>query len=353
MMNLDPILRENIKRLKPYHSAREEHQAGGYVYLDANENPFGRSLNRYPDPLQKKLKQVLSKQQGVATDNIYIGNGSDEIIDLLIRAFIEPARDNIIIPEPTYGMYEVAGHVQGAEVRRVGLNDEFQPDADAMLGQADTNSKLIFLCSPNNPTGNVFEEERMVEILKGFSGLVVVDEAYIDFARQESMIRLLDRFPNLVVMRTLSKAAGLAGIRLGYAFADPSVVQVLTKIKYPYNVNKLTQRMALRRINKNKQLKKVVRLIREERGEMAEFLNSLGFVEQVFPSNANFLLVKVKDPRELIEYMKRHGIIIRDRSNLKHCENAVRVTIGKPKENKQFMKVCQRYDQKFRNHGKR
>ena len=352
-MNLDPILRENIKSLKPYHSAREQHQASGYVYLDANENPFGRSLNRYPDPLQKKLKQALGNQPGFAIDKIYIGNGSDEIIDLLIRAFVEPDRDNIIIPEPTYGMYEVAGHVQGAEIRRVGLNEEFQPEADSLLGQADANSKLIFLCSPNNPTGNVFEEERMVEILKGFRGLVVVDEAYIDFARQESMVRLLDHFSNLVVMRTLSKAAGLAGIRLGYAFADPSVVQVLTKIKYPYNVNKLTQRMALRRIKKNKQLRKVVRLIREERGKMSEFLDNLSFVEQVFPSEANFLLVKVKAPRELISFMKHHGIIIRDRSDLRFCEGSVRITIGKPKENKQFMKLCNQYDLKFQHHEKR
>jgi len=349
-MNLDPILRENIKRLKPYHSAREEHQATGYVYMDANENPFGRSLNRYPDPLQKKLKQALSKQQGVAADQIFTGNGSDEIIDLLIRAFADPGTDNILIPDPTYGMYEVAGRIQGAEIRRVGLNELFQPEADALLRQADANSKLIFLCSPNNPTGTVFEEERMVEILKGFRGLVVVDEAYIDFARQESMVRFLDRFPNLVVMRTLSKAAGLAGIRLGYAFADPSVVQVLTNIKYPYNVNKLTQRMALRRINKSKQLKKVVRLIREERGKMAEFLGFCSFVEKVYPSEANFLLVKVKDPRELIEFMKNHGIIIRDRSNLKLCEGSVRITIGKPKENKQFMKLCNTYDLKVQNH---
>lgn len=346
-MNLDSILRENIKRLHPYHSAREEHQAGGYVYLDANENPFGRSLNRYPDPLQKKLKKALSSQQGVVAERIYIGNGSDEIIDLLIRAFIEPGRDNMIIPEPTYGMYEVAGNVQGAEVRRVNLNDEFQPDTAAILGQADANSKIIFLCSPNNPTGNVFEEERMVEILKGFHGLVVVDEAYIDFARQQSMVRFLDRFPNLVVMRTLSKAAGLAGIRLGYAFADPSVVQVLTKIKYPYNVNKLTQRMALRRVNKNKQLRKVVRLIREERGKVAELLGNLSFVDRVYSSDANFLLVKVKNPGELIEFMKHHGIIIRDRSNLAKCEGSVRITIGRPRENKQFMKLCHQYDLKF------
>jgi len=352
MINLDTLLRENIKSLSPYHSAREEHQASGYVYLDANENPFGRSLNRYPDPLQKKLKQALSRKHGVVADKIFTGNGSDEIIDLLIRAFVEPGKDNILVPEPTYGMYAVAGQIQGAEIRRVALNADFQPDADALLRQANPDSKLIFLCSPNNPTGNVYEEERMVEILKGFRGLVVVDEAYIDFARQESMARFLDRFPNLVVLRTLSKAAGLAGIRLGYAFADSSVVQVLTSIKYPYNVNKLTQRMALRRINKGRQLRKVVRLIREERGKMAEFLRRCRFVEKVYSSEANFLLVKVQeDPGELIAFMKNHGIIIRDRSNLELCERSVRITIGKPKENKQFMKLCNQYDQKFQSNG--
>jgi histidinol-phosphate aminotransferase len=340
------LMRDNIRNLKPYQSARETHQAGGYVYLDANENPFGKSLNRYPDPLQHDLKERIGREKSVDPSRIFLGNGSDEIIDLVIRAFVEPATDNVIIPQPTYGMYEVASRVHGAEVRKPSLAEGFQPDVKTILEAADRRSKIVFLCSPNNPSGNLLDEEKVVGLLKNFGGLVVLDEAYLEFAASAGFLPILERFPNLIILRTFSKAAGLAGIRLGYAFAVPEIINVLTSIKYPYNVNRLTQEMALRRIGKQRQVRKVVRLIRKERQSLTAFLNQCRFVEEVYPSDANFLLVRVKDPASLIGFLSKHGVIIRDRSNLALCERSVRITVGKPRENKLLKKLCRSFDEK-------
>lgn len=346
MMDLNQLIRKNIRELQPYHSAREEHQDTGFVYLDANENPFGRSLNRYPDPLQKALREKIGRQHSVDPAFVFTGNGSDEIIDLLVRAFLEPGKDKVVVPDPSYGMYEVAAAINGVNVSKVSLSGDFQPDPARFLEEADANTKMIFLCSPNNPTGNLFAEANIRQILGEFEGLVVVDEAYIEFAESHGLLHLLDQYPNLVVMRTLSKAAGLAGIRLGYAFADPRIITVLTKIKYPYNVNRLSQRMALKRLDRSVQLSKVVRLIRKERDKLASFLDRCGFVDQVYPSDANFLLVKVQQPQLLIPFLKDEGIIIRDRSRMKLLDHCVRITVGKPRENKRLMKACLMFDQK-------
>jgi len=351
MTALEKLMRENIRDLKPYQSARETHQAGDYIFLDANENPFGRSLNRYPDPLQKELKDRIARQKSVDPARIFLGNGSDEIIDLLIRAFVEPAFDNMIIPQPTYGMYEVAANIHGAEVRKVPLSKDFQPEPADILKKADEKTKLLFLCSPNNPSGNLLKEDKVREVVANFQGLVVLDEAYLEFAQSAGFLPLLGQYPNVVLLRTFSKAAGLAGIRLGYAFADPRVIDILTRIKYPYNVNRLTQRMALQRMNKFRQVRRIVRVIRKERQNLEAFLNRCSFVEKVYPSDANFLLVRVKDPRGLMDYLHNHGVIIRDRSSLPYCQRAVRITIGKPRENKQLMKRCRQFDQKKPSYG--
>jgi len=348
---LKQLMRENIRDLKPYQSARETHHAGGYVYLDANENPFGRSLNRYPDPLQQELKKRIALQKSTDPARIFLGNGSDEIIDLLIRAFVEPAQDNVIIPQPTYGMYEVAANIHGAEVRKVPLGKDFQPIPAEILSRADAQSKLLFLCSPNNPSGNLLNEDKVRELARDFEGLVVLDEAYLEFARSAGFLSLLEKYPNLILLRTFSKAAGLAGIRLGYAFADPKIIEILTSIKSPYNINRLTQRMALRRMNRFRRVRRIVRVIRRERQKMEAFLNRCSFVEKVHPSDANFLLVRVKDPQKLMDYLSNKGVIIRDRSNLTHCERAVRITIGKPGENRLLMKLCTQFDQKYNSHG--
>ena len=343
MMRLEKLIRDHITHLEPYHSARLENQGTGYTYLDANENPFGRKLNRYPDPLQQNVRGRIARAYSVDPSKIFVGNGSDEIIDLVIRAFVEPGRDNLVIPEPTYGMYEIAGKIHGAEIRKVPMDEGFQPDPEVILSRCDAHTKLLFLCSPNNPTGNLLEEERVERLLKGFQGIVVLDEAYIEFAGKPGMIRWLKQYPNLIIMRTFSKARGLAGIRLGYAFADPEIIGVLTRIKPPYNVNRLTQRMALRRMRRRRQVQKIIRLIREERARLSAFFENCPFVEKVYPSDANFLLVKVHDPKRLVRFLKVHGIIIRDRSDLPLCEGTVRITIGKPRENKRLMRFCKQY----------
>lgn len=351
MKTFSQLMRKNIRDLKPYQSARETHQQDGYVFLDANENPFGRTLNRYPDPLQQDLKKHIARHQSVDPDRVFAGNGSDEIIDLLIRAFVEPGTDNVVIPQPTYGMYEVAAHIHGAEVRKVPLTTDFQPDASAILNVADAQTKLLFLCSPNNPTGNLLDPTRVHNLVRTFDGLVVIDEAYLEFAKSDGFLHLLETYPHVVILRTFSKAAGMAGIRLGYAFADPQVIQILTKIKHPYNVNRLTQRMALRRIKKQRQVRKVVRLIRKERQNLSAFFNRCRFVRQVHPSDANFLLVQVQDPQKLIDFLYQNGVIIRDRSSLRHCQDSVRITIGKPGENKLLMKLCKEFDLKYYSNG--
>lgn len=336
-MNLENLLRKNIASLKPYSSARDEYTGEAMVFLDANENPFNQPYNRYPDPLQKELKEKIAALKDVEADKIFLGNGSDEPIDLLIRAFCEPAIDNIVTIHPTYGMYQVAADIHNVEVKKVSLTDRYELDSKKLLNEITEKTKLIFLCSPNNPTGNCLETDRILEVLNNFTGLVILDEAYIDFAPGKSLLPQLENFPNLVVLQTFSKAWGMAGIRLGMAFASTEIIQILNKIKYPYNLNILTQQKALELVKKNEEVKKWVKLLIAERKKMSDLLRDFPFVVEIFPSDANFLLVKMYDARGIYEYLVESGIIVRDRSKIDLCENSLRITIGSSSENETLL----------------
>ncbi|MCY1723397.1 histidinol-phosphate transaminase [Prolixibacteraceae bacterium Z1-6] len=332
-MDINQLLRKNIQSLKPYSSARDEYTGEAMVFLDANENPFNEPYNRYPDPLQKEVKEKISRLKNIAAENIFLGNGSDEPIDLLIRAFCEPGEDNIVSINPTYGMYQVAADISGVEVRKVSLTNDYELNANELLGASDTNTKLIFLCSPNNPTGNSLNKEAMLEIAASFKGLVVVDEAYIDFAPGKTLLQDLGEYPNLVILQTFSKAWGMAGIRLGMAFASVEIIGILNKIKYPYNLNILTQQKALELLDKKVTVQKWVKLLIAEREKMAQLLTDLPFVEKVYPSDANFLLVNMHDAKGIYDYLVEEGIIVRDRSKVHLCDNTLRITIGSSEEN--------------------
>lgn len=333
-MEINKLIRKNILSLKPYSSARDEYTGEAMVFLDANENPFNQPYNRYPDPLQRTLKEKISSLKNVDVQNIFLGNGSDEPIDLLIRAFCEPGIDNIVSIDPTYGMYQVAADISGVELRKVTLTPEFDLDKKALLAATDKLSKLIFLCSPNNPTGNSLNKENMLEAVKSFDGLVVVDEAYIDFAPGKSLLSELTNYPNLVILQTFSKAWGMAGIRLGMAFASTEIIGVLNKIKYPYNLNILTQQKALGLLKQDKQVSDWVKLLIDERKNVAAELEKLPFVVKVFPSDANFLLVKMHDAHGIYNYLTEEGIIVRNRSKVFLCEDSLRITIGSENENR-------------------
>lgn len=332
-MNIGDLVRRNIRELKPYSSARDEFSGEAAVFLDANENPYPSPFNRYPDPLQKKLKQRISELKGVPTERIFLGNGSDEAIDLIIRAFCEPSADAILIPEPTYGMYAVCADVNNVSVRRVALTNNFQLDVAAVLDHADPAVKVIFLCSPNNPSGNLLDRDTILRIARDFRGLVVVDEAYIDFAFTESLTRRLDDNPNLVVLQTLSKAWGLAGLRLGMCFGSPLIVDVLNKIKYPYNISSLTQQYALEALKEEQRKEAWVREILNERTTLTASLKELSIVRQIHPSDANFVLVRVDDAPLIYRKLMEQGTIVRDRSRVTLCENCLRITVGTPAEN--------------------
>jgi histidinol-phosphate aminotransferase len=336
-MNLENLLRKNIASLKPYSSARDEYTGEAMVFLDANENPFNQPYNRYPDPLQKELKEKIAALKDVEADKIFLGNGSDEPIDLLIRAFCEPEIDNIVTIHPTYGMYQVAADIHNVEVKKVSLTDRYELDSEKLLKTVTEKTKLIFLCSPNNPTGNCLETDRILEVLNNFTGLVILDEAYIDFAPGKSLLPQIENFPNLVILQTFSKAWGMAGIRLGMAFASIEIIQILNKIKYPYNLNILTQQKALELVKKNEEVKKWVKLLIAERKKMSDLLRDFPFVVEIFPSDANFLLVKMYDARGIYEYLVESGIIVRDRSKIDLCENSLRITIGSSSENETLL----------------
>jgi len=338
-MEIKELLRKNIQTLKPYSSARDEYTGDAMVFLDANENPFNQPYNRYPDPLQKKLKDKVSALKKIPVENIFLGNGSDEPIDLLIRAFCEPGIDNIVTIDPTYGMYQVAAEISGVELRKVALSENFELDSAKILKACDSKTKLIFLCSPNNPTGNSLNKETMLELAGSFEGIVVVDEAYIDFAPGKTLLDELDLYPNTVVLQTFSKAWGMAGIRLGMAFASSEVIGVLNKIKYPYNLNILTQEKALVLLDKKVSVQKWVKLLIAEREKMAKLLVDFPFVVKVYPSDANFLLVKMHDARGIYEYLVEEGIIVRDRSKVNLCEDSLRITIGSSEENEILLKA--------------
>ncbi len=339
--NLENIIRENVKALKPYSSARDEYVSDGsqMVFLDANENPFENGVNRYPDPQQRSLKSVLAEQKGVAVENILLGNGSDEVLDLIFRAFCEPKLDNIISLPPTYGMYKVLSRINNIENREVLLTQNFQPDIEEVLKQVDKRSKLLFLCSPNNPTGNSFSETAIIELLKNFNGLVVIDEAYIDFSSNQSWVSRLTEFSNLVVTQTLSKAYGLAGIRLGICIASKEIIAVLNKIKPPYNVNELTQARAMKRILDKPRVNFEVAEIQDQKKLLLSALPQIAFIKTIFPSDANFLLVKVDDANKRYEQLLTKGVVVRNRSAQPRCENTLRLTVGTADENIKLVSV--------------
>lgn len=339
--NLENLVRENVKRMKPYSSARDEFKDfdSNMIFLDANENPFENGVNRYPDPQQRSLKMVLSKQKDSAEENMLIGNGSDEVLDLIYRVFCEPNKDNVITLPPTYGMYSVLAETNAIENRKVLLLDDFQPNITKILETVDDHTKLVFICSPNNPTGNSFSTEKIEALLSNFNGIVVVDEAYIDFSNEESWITKLHEYPNLIVTQTLSKAYGLAGIRLGVCYASPKIISVLNKIKPPYNVNELTQSRAIQRLNAQERVHQEVAKIIDERTKLLNGLNEISFIEKIYPTDANFVLVKVDDADKRYVQLIAKGIVIRNRSTQPLCENTLRLTVGTAEENKQLIKV--------------
>jgi len=337
-LDLDKIIRTNIRNLVPYSSARNEFSGTGSVLLDANESPYNQPFNRYPDPLQRELKSKISMIFKLEEDSIFLGNGSDEAIDLLIRAFCVPGEDNILSLDPSYGMYEVCAHINDIETKKILLNPDFSLNPEAVISAIDKNSKLIFLCSPNNPTSNLLEKEKILQIVRSFRGLVILDEAYIDFSGSEGLIDELKNFPNLVILRTFSKAWGLAGVRLGMAFGDPEIISVLNKIKYPYNINILTQKHVIECIDKGTDLKKWIMEIIDQRKMLAYEIRKFKFVIRVFPSDANFLLVKTTNPRQIYNHLMDDGLVIRDRSKVSLCEGCLRITIGSPKENAKLLK---------------
>lgn len=343
MRPLDQLIRPNILNLKPYSSARNEYTGEEGIFLDANENPFNAPYNRYPDPFQRKLKEKIGKLKHIDASCIFLGNGSDEPIDIVYRSFCEPGRDNAILIDPSYGMYQVAADVNNVEVRKVLLTNDYQLDVNALLAATDSNSKLLFLCSPNNPTGNCFKQEDIETLLIEFNGIVVLDEAYIDFAPGKSFLPTLNKYPNLIILQTFSKAWGMAGIRLGMAFAQPDIIKVFSKIKYPYNLNILTQQKALELINNNEKTAEWVKLLIEEREKLASEFKKLSFIEQVYPSDANFLLIKCAEPKEIYKYLVNKQIIIRDRSSVSLCVGSLRITVGSPDENKVLLDALKNY----------
>lgn len=342
MMNLDKLLRTNIKALKPYSSARDEFSGDAEVYLDANENPFNPPYNRYPDPLQWTLKRRISEINSIDSEKIFLGNGSDEPIDIIFRAFCEPGVDNVVTIDPTYGMYQVAADINNVEVRKVKLNEDYGFSAQKLLDAANLYTKAIFICSPNNPTANLLDKAEIEKLLIGFDGLIVVDEAYIDFAPDSSLLPELDKYENLVILQTFSKAWGMAGIRLGMAFAQPEIIRIFNKIKYPYNINILTQNKALELLGSVQEKEEWVKIILEERDKMVRKLFKLPFVQVVYPSDANFILVKMHDARGIYEYLTEQKIIVRDRSKITLCDDCLRITIGSPEENKKLRKALKK-----------
>jgi len=342
-MNIDKLLRTNIRDLQPYSCARDEFKGEASVYLDANENPYNAPYNRYPDPLQWEVKDLITKVKNVPAENIFLGNGSDEPIDLLYRAFCEPRIDNVVAIEPTYGMYKVCASINDVEYRKVLLDENFQFTADSLLAATNLYTKLIWLCSPNNPTGNSMDRKEIVKLLTSFKGIVVLDEAYIDFASEGSFSGFLSQYPNLVILQTFSKAWGSAAIRLGMAFASTEIIGILNKIKYPYNINILTQKQALTALKNAGQTKAWVETLLAERTVLVQELEKLPLVEHIYPTDANFVLVKVPDANAVYHYLVDKSIIVRNRNTVSLCMGCVRITVGTPEENKTLLEELKKF----------
>jgi histidinol-phosphate aminotransferase len=349
MFNLDALVRTNIRTLKPYSSARDEFKGEASIFLDANENSLGSPLvkwyNRYPDPLQLKVKEKIAFIKKIPVDQIFLGNGSDEAIDLLYRCFCEPGIDEVVIFPPTYGMYEVSANINNVKLNRVPLTEQFQLDLEALEQAIKPNTKIIWICSPNNPTGNSIDREAIEMILNNFDGLVVIDEAYINFSRQKSWLSDLQDYPNLVILQTLSKAWGLAGIRLGMAFASPEIIGYLNKVKPPYNISEPVQELAIKALEEIGQVNDMIVTLVNERQNMVTSLLKNEEVLKIYPSDANFLLVKFKDASGLYKYFVEQGIVVRDRSNVVLCEGCLRITVVTPIENTKLLESLKSFNQ--------
>jgi histidinol-phosphate aminotransferase len=345
MKPLEELTRKNIWNLAPYSSARNEYAGReAHVFLDANENPYNTPYNRYPDPLQLELKAAISKVKGVPAENIFLGNGSDEAIDLPYRCFCEPGIDNVVAIEPTYGMYKVCADINGVEYRPVLLDEKYQVTADRLLAATDHHTKLIWLCSPNNPTGNNLQREEIVKVIEAFEGIVIVDEAYSDFSSQKPFRTELAKYPNLIVLNTMSKAWGCAAIRLGMAFASEEIIAIFNKVKYPYNVNLLTQEQALEALKDPFEVDKWVKLLLEERSRMIDAFKLLPICEKVFPTDANFFLAQMTDAVKIYNYLVDKGIIVRNRHRIQLCQNCLRITIGTKTENGELIAALRQYN---------
>lgn len=343
MKDLKEIVRKNIYSLKPYSSARNEFKGEASIFIDANENPYDTPYNRYPDPLQLQVKEKISALKGVPVENIFLGVGSDEPIDLLYRIFCEPQKDNVVALEPTYGMYAVCADINNVEYRTVSLKENYQFSAEELLAATDDNSKIIWLCSPNNPTGNALNAAEIEKVLKNFSGIVAVDEAYIDFSSQPSYLKVLKEYPNMVVLQTFSKAWGSAGVRLGMAFASEEIIKIFNKVKYPYNVNVLTQRYAIKLLDNFSQVEKKVKAILKNREKLEKQLAKVECIKEVYPTDANFILVKTTDSDAIYKYLIEKGIVARNRNGITLCDNCIRITVGTAEENKQVIAALKNY----------
>lgn len=348
MFNLEKLVRKNIQSLKPYSSARHEFTGKASIFLDANENAYGSPLerdsyNRYPDPLQWQVKFALTKIKGVPAENIFIGTGSDEVIDLAFRIFCNPGVDNVIVCPPTYGMYQVSADINDVAIKKVNLTKDFQLDVEGILDAVDEHTKLLFICSPNNPTGNNMNREDVELLLNNFPGIVIIDEAYINYSKQKTFIQELTEYPNLIVMQTLSKAWGLAALRLGLAYASMDIVDIYNKTKPPYNVNEASQQLALQALQNTEQVNNWIKEVVLEREKLTQQLNGLSFIEKIYPSDANFFLMKVNDADKLYNYLTDNEIVVRNRTKEVMCENCLRITVGTPAENFLLIQTLKNY----------
>ncbi len=350
--NLENLIRENVKRLTPYSSARKEFKGTASVFLDANENSFGSPIetnyHRYPDPLQSEIKRKIAAYKDIETDKIFIGNGSDEAIDLLFRIFCEPKKDNVLINPPTYGMYQVSAEINDIEIKRVNLTADFELNQNAIEDRIDENTKLIFICSPNNPTGNSLDKDAILNLAKNFKGIVVIDEAYIHFSREKSFINEINNFKNIVVLQTFSKAWGLAGLRVGLAFANTEIIELFNKVKPPYNVSEIAQNAVLEALENKDKVEKTIAKIISEREKLVESLSELEIVTKTYQSDANFVLVKTVDADSIYQHLIDEKIVVRNRNNVEMCEGCLRLTIGTPNENENLFKALKKFSREIR-----